>query len=55
MDTFHEENATYITINKGRELYIPDVIAAKSIGIDGDIAELLEHLVQMKLANIKEG
>lgn len=33
---------------KGRELYIPDAIAAKSIGIDGDIAEVLEHLVQMR-------
>ncbi|NPC91693.1 hypothetical protein HOO54_05440 [Bacillus sp. WMMC1349] len=32
--TNSEENATYITFNKGRELYIPDVIADKSIGID---------------------
>ena len=45
-----EENATYITLNKGRELYIPDVIADKSIGIDGDIAEVLEQLVQLKQA-----
>ena len=43
-----EENATYITINKGSELYIPDVIASKSIGVDGDIAEVIEHLVQLK-------
>lgn len=43
-----EEYATYITFNKGRELYIPDVIAAKSIGIDGDIAGVLQQLVQMK-------
>ena len=43
-----EENATYITFNKGGELYIPDVIAAKSIGIDGNIAEALQQLVQMK-------
>ncbi|UOY90000.1 Sir2 family NAD-dependent protein deacetylase [Bacillus glycinifermentans] len=43
-----EEYATYITFNKGGELYIPDVIAAKSIGIDGDIAEALQQLVQMK-------
>jgi NAD-dependent SIR2 family protein deacetylase len=43
-----EENATYITFNKGSELFIPDVIASKSIGIDGDIAELLDQLVQMK-------
>lgn len=43
-----EENATYITFNKGRELYIPEAIAAKSIGIDGNIAEVLQQLVQMK-------
>lgn len=42
-----EENATYITFNKG-EVYIPDVIVAKSIGIDGNIAEVLEQLVKMK-------
>jgi NAD-dependent SIR2 family protein deacetylase len=46
--TNHEENATYITFNKGSELYIPDVIASKSIGIDGNIAEVLQHLVQIK-------
>ncbi|UTR15279.1 hypothetical protein MM221_01390 [Salipaludibacillus sp. LMS25] len=46
--TNREENATYITLNKGRELYIPDVISAKSIGIDGDIAEVLQQLVYMK-------
>jgi NAD-dependent SIR2 family protein deacetylase len=45
--TNNEENATYITINKG-ELYIPDGIATKSIGIDGDIAQVLQQLVQMK-------
>lgn len=43
-----EENATYITFNKGSELFIPDVIASKSIGINGDIAEVLDQLVQMK-------
>lgn len=42
-----EAHATYITLNKG-ELNIPDAIAAKSIGIDGDIKEVLQHLVQMK-------
>jgi NAD-dependent SIR2 family protein deacetylase len=45
--TNYEENATYITFNKG-EIYIPDSIAAKSIGIDGNIAEVLEELVKMK-------
>ena len=45
-----EENATYITFNIGSELYIPDAIADKSIGIDGDIAEVIEHLVQLKQA-----
>lgn len=43
-----EENATYITFNRGKELYIPDIIAGKSIGIDGDIADVLQELVQMK-------
>ncbi|GAB6181223.1 hypothetical protein JCM14036_25420 [Desulfotomaculum defluvii] len=43
-----EEHATYITFNKGGELYIPEAIAAKSIGMDGDIAEALQQLVQMK-------
>ncbi|AZH29594.1 Sir2 family NAD-dependent protein deacetylase [Paenibacillus sp. M-152] len=45
--THLEEYASYITLNKG-ELYIPDAIAAKSIGFDGDIAEVLQQLVQMK-------
>ena len=45
--TNFEENATYITVNKG-ELYIPNEIADKSIGIDGNIAEMLEELVKMK-------
>ncbi|MDW8802370.1 hypothetical protein P8V03_14565 [Clostridium sp. A1-XYC3] len=43
-----EKNATYITLNKGGDLYIPEAIAAKSIGIDGDIAEVLQQLVQMR-------
>ncbi|PAV28699.1 hypothetical protein CIL05_15560 [Virgibacillus profundi] len=43
-----EENATYITLNKGRELYIPDAIADKSIGVDGNITEVLEQLVLIK-------
>lgn len=43
-----EENATYITLNKGGELYIPNEIADKSIGIDGNIAEVLQQLVKMK-------
>jgi len=43
-----EENATYITLNMGRELYIPDSIAAKSIGIDGNIGEVLQQLVQLR-------
>lgn len=42
-----EENVTYITLNKG-ELYIPQEIADKSIGIDGDTAEVLHRLAQLK-------
>jgi NAD-dependent SIR2 family protein deacetylase len=43
-----EEYATYITFNRGSDLYIPETITAKSIGIDGNIAEVLQQLVQMK-------
>ncbi|WP_153720981.1 SIR2 family NAD-dependent protein deacylase [Sporosarcina cascadiensis] len=46
--TNQEENATYITLNMGSEVYIPEEIAAKSIGIDGNIAEVLHQLVQLK-------
>lgn len=45
--TDFEEHATYITVNKG-EVYIPNEIADKSIGIDGNIAEILEELVKIK-------
>lgn len=44
--TSYEENATYISLNKG-ELYIPDEIEARSIGINGDIAEVLEQLMKI--------
>lgn len=43
-----EKKATYVTLNKGSELYIPEAIADKSIGIDGDISEVLDYLVQLK-------
>lgn len=45
--TNSQENVTYITLNKG-ELYIPQEIADKSIGIDGDTAEVLHRLAQLK-------
>ena len=45
--TNNEEHATYITLNKG-EIYIPQEIASKSIGIDGDISAVLAQLVQLK-------
>lgn len=48
--TNSEKNATYVTLNRGRELYIPDEIVEKSMGIDGDIAEVLECLIQLKQA-----
>lgn len=44
--TYAEENATYITLNKGG-LHIPEEIAVKSIGINGDTAEVLQQLVQL--------
>lgn len=45
--TYAEKNAAYITLNKG-ELYIPEEIAAKSIGVNGDTAEVLQRLAQLK-------
>ncbi|MFC7679912.1 Sir2 family NAD-dependent protein deacetylase [Paenibacillus sp. GCM10028914] len=50
--THQEEYASYITFNKGSELYIPEAIAPKSIGMDGDIAEVLQKLVQMKSVDL---
>lgn len=43
--TASEPNASYVTFNKG-ELYIPDEIADKSIGVDGDIADALEKILK---------
>lgn len=40
-----EPYAVYITVNKG-EIYIPDQIAEKSYGLDGDMTEILERLKQ---------
>lgn len=40
-----EPCAVYITVNKG-EIYIPDQIAEKSYGLDGDMTEILERLKQ---------
>ena len=42
-----EQNATYITLNKG-QVYIPEAISSKSIGVDADLAEVLEKLVQLR-------
>ena len=39
-----EPQATYITLNLAQELYIPDEIADKSIGLVGDIAVTLRAL-----------
>ena len=43
-----EPNAVYITFNKG-ELYIPDEIQGKSIGVDGDIAEALHKILRTEI------
>ena len=45
-----EPQATYITLNLARELYIPDEIAEKSIGLSGDIAVTLRELKQELMA-----
>lgn len=39
----NEPNAFYVTFNRG-EVYIPQEITDKSVGIDGDIADALEQL-----------
>lgn len=39
-----EQNATYITINKG-EVYIPNEIKEKSYGLDGDMTQILKELI----------
>ena len=38
-----EPHAVYITINKG-EVYIPEAIQDRSIGVDGDIGTVLSQL-----------
>lgn len=40
-----EPNASYITFNKG-EIYIPEEIAEKSIGVDGDISQALHEIMK---------
>lgn len=40
-----EPEAVYVTFNKG-EIYIPDEIREKSIGVDSDIAEALEGILK---------
>lgn len=42
--TASEPCATYITLNLAPELYIPQAIASKSIGLEGDIAVTLQEL-----------
>lgn len=42
--TAAEPNARYVSFNRG-ELYIPEEIAGKSIGVDGDIADALERIL----------
>ena len=37
-------DVTFVSINKGMA-YVPDAIAARSIVIDGDIAEVLRELL----------
>ena len=41
---YREPNAKYITLNMPQELYIPQEIAKKSVGIAGDIAQSLKEL-----------
>ncbi|MDO5146053.1 MAG: NAD-dependent protein deacetylase, SIR2 family [Eubacteriales bacterium] len=45
--TAAEPEAVYITFNKG-ELYIPEAIVHKSIGVDGDIGEALASILAVR-------
>lgn len=45
-----EPLATYITLNFASELYIPQTIASKSIGLEGDIANTLRQLRERLLS-----
>ncbi|HHG5368156.1 TPA: hypothetical protein ACPWM7_005089 [Pseudomonas aeruginosa] len=42
-----EPQASYLCFNRGAEVYVPNEIAGKAIGIDGDIAHALRHLALM--------
>ena len=42
---YHEPNAFYITFNKG-ELYIPVELQSKSLGVDGDLGEILPKIAE---------
>lgn len=44
---YKEPHATYITFNKD-ELYIPSEISEKSIGVENDIGEVLDKLVNFQ-------
>ena len=43
-----EPQATYITLNLPHEIYIPEEIMNKSIGLEGDIAQTLHKLAVLK-------
>lgn len=42
-----EENATYVTLNREQDLFVPDVIANKSIALPGDIDDTLPRLLAL--------
>lgn len=44
---YQERYASYITFNRGDELFIPHAIASKSLGIDGDISNNLRQLASL--------
>lgn len=47
---YAQPHACYITFNKG-EIYIPDCIAEKSIGIDGDISVIIPNILDIYKGN----
>lgn len=48
-----EPNATYITLNLAQELYVPPVLATRSIALEGDIATTLREMNHMQSIQTK--
>lgn len=50
----NEPHAVYVTLNLASELYIPDTIAHKSVGLAGDIAVTLRELKEKLVCGLAQ-